>query len=106
MLQIRLSLPQQFLVECIRHKDALNKDRLIILYSALGDDQSYELCDKNHIVSLAADSLLLSGIKLTDKWHRAHQAMQVKINEYLSELDRAVNFSKNGIPLIALKIVE
>lgn len=104
MLRIRLSLPEQFLIECIRHKDALNAERLSSLFLALGDEQAYALCAKNNILSLAADSLLFVGIKLPDRWHRAHYSMQVKINEYLSELDRAAKLlSANDIPLVALK---
>lgn len=104
MLNIRLTDSEQFLVECIKHRDFLDVARIRILYRQLSDAKAFELCSHNRIVSLAADALACAGIKPSYRWQLESNEMDSRISEYMDELDRSADLLfNNGIALIALK---
>jgi hypothetical protein len=104
MLNLRLSDKEQFLVECIKHRDHLNLELLRALYDQLGDAEAFAVCKHNRIVSLATDALTCAGIKLSERWLVEFVEMAERISEYMSELDKAAALLANhGIPMLALK---
>ena len=104
MLQLKLSDAEWFLIECIKHREHLNKERIRFLYESLGDANAYKLCSHNRILSIAADSLTCAGIELPEKWLSAFSEMEKKISDYMDELDKAAKLlSFHGIPMVALK---
>jgi len=104
MLNIKLKKEEQFLVECIRHRDFLNGDKLKFLFLEMGEDLAYELCFKNKIISIAFDSLSKVGIELPQRWSNFYNLVDSTISEYMDELEIIAKlFAEKDIKLIALK---
>lgn len=104
MLQLVLNDSEWFLIECIRHRDYLNVERLRSLYVQLGDAEAYALCAHNRIDSLAADAMTCAGIELPERWRIDFAEMAETIGEYMAELDKtAALLAEHGIPMLALK---
>lgn len=104
MLEIRLTDTERFLIECIRHRDYLNVERLRSLYEQLGDAKVYALCAHNCVVPLAADAMTCVGIELPVRWRFDFAEMAERIGEYMAELDKtAALLAEHGIPMLALK---
>jgi len=104
MLKLHLTGAEWFLIECIRHRDYLNVERLRSLYKQLGDAEAYALCAHNRIVSLAADAMTCAGIELPERWLIEFAEMAERISEYMAELDKtAALLAEYDIPMLALK---
>lgn len=104
MLDINLSKEEQFLIECIRHRDFINSKKLKSLFIQIGEDLAFNLCSKNQIIPIAFDSLNKIGLKLPDRWLNVYSEVNSTISEYMKELDVIAKiFIENGIKLIALK---
>ena len=104
MLKICLTDPEWFLIECIRHRDYLNVERLRSLYEKLGDAEAHALCTHNLIVSLAADAMTCSGLELPEHWRIEFAETAERIGEYMAELDKTASLlAEHGIPMLALK---
>ncbi len=104
MLRLNLNNHQKFLAECIHHRDFLNKDLLYRLFCEIGEDEAYNLCEKNHIISIAYDSLNKIGIPLSERWYNFFNEVDATIKDYMEELDLvAKHFLSKNIRLVALK---
>lgn len=103
-VSIQMTPDEEFLAKCLLHRTSLQDSSLVSLYRLLGDDRAFELCKRNKITSIAADSLIYCGVKLNHRWIRELNNVSETIDEYMLELDRvAALLASSNIQLIALK---
>jgi len=97
---------EKFLCSVLTHIDYLDCDKIRTLFQDLGSDTLFKLCQHNKIESIAADALkkCLGVESIPACWHQAHEEIDVRINSYMQELDKASKLlSDNNIEMVALK---
>ena len=105
MLFLNLNRSEEFLREILHHRDHLDTERIRTLYQELGDQEAFDVCQKNMVTGIAYDALKnCSGIELSRGWNIVFSDTESLISEYMSELDKIANILHlSDIPMVALK---
>ena len=105
MLDLKLNKYEEFLAEAICHREFLDIVKLSALFNSIGEKECFDLCEQNKITPIAFDSLShCTDITLPKRWKESHRLLEIRIKEYMSELDKVSQLlHEENIKLVALK---
>ena len=107
LLDLTLSLAQEFILRAVRHSVcAAERAEIARYYATVGDAIAWQTAQSNRVESIVAHALMdaLGKANVPAHWCQAHDETHHRISAYLAELDRvAARLAEESIPLVALK---